>query len=363
MKKIIVIVIVFFIGSLIAEELPPIEEMVGQMLMVGFHGTAINESNPIVRDIKDYHLGGVVLFEYNVITEDDDAHDKNRLQKLTADLKKHSSYPLFVAVDMEGGKVARLNKKAGFEDFPSHLRLGTVNDTLFTMQTGAKIGKILKENGINLNFAPVVDLNINPDNPAIGKWGRSFSADPETVYSHSRSFITGMNKSGIISCIKHFPGHGSAFNDSHLGLTDITDTWKNDELTPYNKLIADGLVNMVMTGHLFNSNLDPDYPATLSHTMLTSILRYGLGFKGVIISDDFNMKAINDHYSLEETILLAINAGVDILLYGNNLIYDPDIALKSHKIIMKLLADNSISKDRITESFLRIRALKENIDD
>ena len=225
-----------------------------------------------------------------------------------------------------------------------------------------KLGEELAEIGINLNFAPVVDVDVYPNSPVIGALKRSFSSDPVEVTNHARAFLKGMDEEKIIGCLKHFPGHGSAATDTHKGLTDITDTWQaNAELMPYKTLISDGIVDMVMVGHLVNTKLDPEYPASLSKATITGILRNKLGFNGVVISDDLEMGAITAHYTMDEVVLLAINAGMDILLYGNNISYDPDIAAKVHSTILKLVKAGKISRERLEESYMRIRALKKQL--
>ena len=170
-------------------------------------------------------------------------------------------------------------------------------------------------------------------------------------------------QAGMANCGKHFPGHGSAATDTHKGLTDITDTWQaSAELMPYETLISDGIVDMVMVGHLVNTKIDPEYPASLSKATITGMLRNKLGFNGVVISDDLEMGAITAHYNMDEVVLLAIDAGMDILLYGNNISYDPDIAAKVHSTILKLVKAGKISRERLEESYMRIRALKKQLN-
>jgi beta-N-acetylhexosaminidase len=238
--------------------------------------------------------------------------------------------------------------------------LGQQNDLELTKMAGKEIAQTLQDVGINVNLAPVVDVNINPDNPAIGRIGRSFSANPDSVSLHAEAFINGMNLHNIKSCIKHFPGHGSAFNDSHYGLTDITETWTEAELIPYRYLIEKDMVEMIMTGHLYHQGFDSEHPATLSANTLINKLRNELGFQGLIVSDDMNMQAITDYYGIEEAVLLAIEADVDILLYANNMQYDPDIAAMLHGYIRRLVTDGVITEERIRRSYERIMRVKED---
>ena len=219
----------------------------------------------------------------------------------------------------------------------------------------------LSELGINLNFAPVVDLNRNPENPIIAKKERSFSQNPEVVISHAKQFIKAHAESGILTCIKHFPGHGSSASDSHLGFVDVTQTWSDIELLPYKKLISEDNVDCIMTAHVFNHNIDPSYPATLSRVFIDEILRRRLGFKGVVISDDLNMRAISDNYSLEESLLLAINAGVDILLISYNEDCKEKLFVNLIAIIKSMVKEGSIPEERINKSYNRIRSLKNKL--
>lgn len=350
-------------NSLSNQDYPDLSVMAGQMILSGFRGTEIDEHHHIVRDITVYHLGGVILFSYDVVLSSRIRNiiDQEQLMRLTNDLTEKSNNKLLIAIDQEGGAVARLNKRTGFPETVSAAKLGENDNLIETKKQGELIGKILSECNINVNFAPVVDINSNTDNPIIGYLGRSFSAEPEKVVLHAQAFIRGMREYNIVSCLKHFPGHGSSADDSHLGITDVTDTWSEEELIPFKELIKSEYADMIMIGHLVNNNIDPDYPATLSEKFITDILRNQLEYNGLIISDDLGMKAITDHYELEETIYLALNAGVDILLFGNNMEFDPDIVPKVHETMISLVRQGKISEERIAESYKRIRDLKENI--
>lgn len=352
------------VAPLEKRELPPASEaslelMAGQMLMVGFRGLYA-EGNSILEEICDCNLGGVILFERSLIGRRN-ISSKDQLRHLVEGLHAGSVYPLFVGIDQEGGKVRRLKWEYGFMPLPGAGELGEQSISS-TELTAGRAAAEMQEIGINLDFAPVVDVNVNPNSPAIGALHRSFSADPELVVEYARAFLQGLQAHGVIGCIKHFPGHGSAENDTHLGLTDITATWLSEqELYPYRALIAEGAADMIMVGHLMHTNLDKDYPASLSHVVITDLLRRELGFAGVIISDDLQMGAITSQYELEETVHLAIEAGTDILLYGNNIRYDDKLAHKLQKAILELVAQGKISRARLEESYERIRNLKKKL--
>jgi len=336
---------------------------IGQMIMVGFRGLDVNDNSPIVRDIIDRHIGGVVLFDYDVPTNTPlrNIESLTQLKELTAKLQAASTIPLLVAIDQEGGNVSRLKRSAGFPPTVSAQELGSINDLSLTCREADRIAKTLAELGINLNLAPVVDLNTNPDNPIIGRLGRSFSADPQVVANHAAEFIKAHRRYGVLCALKHFPGHGSSTGDSHLGLTDVTNTWSSDELIPYRNLIREGLADVIMSAHIYNANLDPDFPATLSRPILTDLLRKQLSYDGVIISDDVQMRAIADRYGFEIALQAAIKAGVDIILIANNSVFDEDAASHAIAVIRKLIRQGKISPQRINESYRRIKKLKHKL--
>jgi beta-N-acetylhexosaminidase len=338
-----------------------LREKIGQMILVGFRGLHIDDSDFIKRDIIETGIGGVILFDYDVLLQKSQRNiaSSQQVRSLIGELQELTTIPLFISIDQEGGDVNRLKPEYGFPDSFSHKKLGEIDETDITFEQADIIASTLSSLGINLNFAPVVDLNINPENPVIGGKKRCFSEDPLSVTNHATAFIQAHRKNNIISTIKHFPGHGSSKDDTHLGMADVTDTWQEEELIPYRNLVHRRLCDMVMTTHIFNAKLDSEYPATLSHTIQTGILREKLGYKGVLISDDLQMKAISDYYSMEETIRLVINAGVDILTFGNNTAYEPEKTSEIAEIIYHLVENNQVSESRINESYQRIIKLKQ----
>ncbi len=282
----------------------------------------------------------------------------SQIKELIKNLQKFSPTPLFIAIDAEGGYVNRLKPKYGFIEIPSAQEMGKRNIEE-TKKTAIKLTNQFIDLGINTNFAPVVDVNVNPDNPVIGGIERSFSNNPEKVTEHALAFIEGHHQNNIITAIKHFPGHGSSKDDSHKGMTDITKTYKEKELIPYQKLIEKAVVDMVMTAHIINRDIDPDYPATLSPFFINNILRKQLGFEGVVVSDDMQMGAITEYYGFAESIILAINAGCDLLIISNNnKIYDETAPYRAQEIIFEAVKSGKISIDRILESSDRIYNLK-----
>ncbi|HOC53950.1 MAG TPA: beta-N-acetylhexosaminidase [Candidatus Pacearchaeota archaeon] len=341
-----------------------LKEKIGQMIIIGFRGTEINKDSQIIKDINDLNLGGIILFDIDNPTKTFPRNIISYIQtkKLISDIKELSSSNIFVSIDAEGGLVNRLKEEYGFINIPSAEDMGKENPEK-TKEYAIILGKELKELGFNINFAPVVDVNTNKNNPVIGKLERSFSSDPEKVFIHASNFIEGLNSQGIISSIKHFPGHGSSSSDSHLGMVDVTNTYDNKELIPYQKLIENGYSQIVMTAHIMNTKIDPLYPATLSPSFIKKILRNDLGFKGVVVSDDMHMGAIVDHYGFNESLIKAIDAGCDILIISNNgKEYNENAAKEAVEAIFNAVQSGQLSEERIIESYNRIKNLKQNFE-
>ena len=339
---------------------PTLEQKIAQMLLVGFSGAALDENSQIVRDIREHRIGGVILYDR---VEAFTASDRNitspdQVRKLTAALQSLAATPLFIAVDQEGGKVCRLSEQNGFPPTVAARSLGDRNDPLITRQRAESIAATLAEHGFNLNFAPVVDLNVNPGSPAIGALGRSFSADPAVVTSHARIFVEAHDRYHVATCLKHFPGHGSAAADSHLGFVDVTDTWSEQELVPYGTLIREGKCRMIMTAHVFNRHIDPDLPATLSRRFITGILRERLGYDGVVVTDDLQMEGLARFFDYRTVLEKSILAGADILLVSNHLHDDLEVVPATIGHVAALVRNGTVPEQRIDESYRRIMALK-----
>jgi beta-N-acetylhexosaminidase len=364
---VIILIAIFFSPKVVEKkkENDALMEKIGQMLIVGFRGTEVNENSKIIKDINQYNIGGIILFNTDVPSKSFPRNIVSREQtkKLISDIKQLSHSSLFVSIDVEGGLINRLKEKYGFKiNIPSAEDMGK-DELEKTKENALLIAKELKYLGINVDFAPVVDVNINSDNPVIGYLGRSFSSDPEQVAIYASKFIEGLHEEGIISAIKHFPGHGSSTEDSHLGIVDVTKTYKQEELIPYQKLIENNYSDMVMTAHIINTNIDQDYPATLSPFFIKNILRDQLGFNGVIVSDDMHMGAIIDNYGFDEALIKAINADCDILIISNNgTIYNENLAKEAVEIIFKAVKRGEISEEKINQSYERIQELKQKYE-
>jgi beta-N-acetylhexosaminidase len=339
--------------------------MIGQMLLIGFRGTTAASAASVMEDIRQRALGGVVLFSTDQPTGSStrNIESPSQLATLTAALQDAAldaepGLPLLISDDAEGGRVSRLDPAHGFPATESAAALGARNDPAYTQDAAARIAATLAAAGINLNLAPVVDLNVNPDNPIIGALDRSFSADPDIVTSQAAAFVRGHHELRILTTLKHFPGHGSSTGDTHLGVVDVTDTWSEVELAPFGNLVEDGLADAVLTAHVFNASLDPEHPATLSRPTITGILRERLGFDGVVLSDDMQMGAIRDAYGYEDAVRLAINAGVDILTIANQQVFEEGIVASTIDLVAGMVDAGDITEARIGESWRRIQAFK-----
>ncbi len=349
-----------------AEELPITKytnQELGQLLVVGFRGAEISPESKIVQDFKEYNLGGVVLFDYDVESKEYGRNivDPNQLLKLSSALVAYSQTPPIIAIDQEGGQVSRLKQRYGFPATKSAAYLGNLDNEDSTRHYARSIAQEFMVVGVNTNFAPVVDVNLNSNNPVIANYERSFSSDPDKVVEHVNYVLDEFDKEGILSVLKHFPGHGSSADDSHLGITNVTELWSPDELTPYKELFETRKINAVMTAHIYNANIDSLWPATLSENTIQKLLRDSLGFNGVVFSDDMQMEAIRAEYGLETAIEQSLNAGVDILIFANNLVYEEDIAERAIGIMQKGIAEGRISETKVDSALARVSRLKKEV--
>lgn len=344
---------------------PGLRTKIGQMLLVGFRGTTADPRSRIIADITRNAVGGVVLFDRvgSRTSAVRNISSPGQLRTLVTTLQAAALHtppgsPLIVAVDQEGGAVARLNPRNGFAATPTAASLGARNDLAHTRAQATTMAGALAAMGINLNLAPVVDVNVNPWNPAIGRNGRSFSADPRRVVAHAGAFVDGHRGRGVRTTLKHFPGQGSAAGDTHLGVVDVTRRWTDAELAPFAALITAGRADAVMTGHIFNARLDPAHPATLSAAVVTGMLRERLGFGGVVVSDDMQMGAIRAAYGWDEAVALAVLAGIDLLMIADPPTRGASLVTRTIDVIEDLVAAGRISEARIDASYDRIQALK-----
>ena len=341
-------------GDLRAQQADSLDIKIGQMLLIGFPSTDVDPA--VLREIREGKVGSIIIFEKNIPPRNSFV----ALKKITWAYQQAAPIPLFISIDQEGGKVNRLKDKYGFPRSITAQAMGKANSLDSVRFYAEATASTLAGLGINVNFAPVVDLAAEPTNPVIVKHGRAFSNNPDSVSLLAAEFIKEHRKYGVITSLKHFPGHGSSKADTHLGIADVTNTWTDRELRPYQVLIDSGYADAVMTSHIVNKKLDAKgNPGTLSADILGGILRTRLHYNGVVFSDDMQMHAIAKHYGLEEAIKLAILAGVDIMTFSNNIAgSDQRTVDKVHSVIRDLVSKGQVSRERIDQSFRRIMKLK-----
>lgn len=334
-----------------------LREKVGQLFIVRPEALAENSNaetapatdrvdDAVISRIEEYPVGGIALFSRNITSAE-------QLPMFISDLQSSSKYPLFIAVDEEGGRVARIANSGYFDvaSYKSMEDIGKAGDASKAEEVGRQIGLYLKELGFNLDFAPVADTNTNPQNIVIGD--RSYGSDPALVARMVSAQLDGMHDSGIMGTLKHFPGHGDTKDDTHSGYVSIEKTWdelKECELVPF--ITALPKADMVMVSHITAVNVTSDQlPTSMSETMITGKLRNELGYDGVIITDAMAMGAVADNYTSAEAAVTAVKAGVDIVLMPQNL----DEAFNG---VMNAVTDGEISMARLDESVMRILKLK-----
>ena len=321
-----------------------LESMISNMIIIGFEGEKLPLS--LATHIQNHGLGGVILFSKNI-------QNPQQLKALTSSIKALDK-SVFIATDQEGGLVQRLGAKNGFYDTPKPVDVGKMDDaTAKVIYT--KMADMLFDYGITMDFAPCVDLAKNPKNRVIYRYGRAFSSSPKEVVHFGKIFMDALEDVGVMPVLKHFPGHGSSVADSHRGFVDVSESWGEEELIPFKKLIP----KAIMTAHIFNRHLDAEYPATLS--LKTNGILRGDGYDGLLISDDLQMGAISKNYDLNQTLTLAIGASVDMVLFGNQLAKPIMIEALVARIKALVLA-GKIPRKEIEVANSRIERMKKEHD-
>ena len=343
-----------------AAQAATLEQMAGQMIVVGFQGDDADDAAVVKLrdDLAAGRLGGVMLLKINVKSLDAVAAMNAAFRAASPDL------PPFLTLDQEGGAVERLTKDVGFTEIANAATIASENSPAEAEAIYAQMAASIAELGFTVNFGPVADININPNNQVIAKFGRAFSADPAVVASYDAAFIEAHHAAGLLTALKHFPGHGSSTADSHEGFVDITETWQSSELDPYRTLIGEDLADMVMVGHLYHadySDAGTQTPSSLAPQWITGMLRGELGYGGVVISDDLEMGAIRDHFTLKQTVTKAVRAGMDVLLFSNTSDYRASLGQEILDILLAEAAADPAFAALIEESYERIVALKGRI--
>ncbi|MBD7943698.1 MULTISPECIES: beta-N-acetylhexosaminidase [Psychrobacillus] len=328
-----------------------ISTQVGQLMIVGFKGKTVPES--IIQLIHENRIGGIILFSHNI-------GSPNELLDLTSTLQLEAKkagylYPLLICLDQENGVVRRLGN--GTTAFPGAMAIGATRNIENAFNVSFATGQELKELGVNWNLAPVLDVNNNPDNPVIGV--RSFGEDPRLVAEFGKKSMKGLQRAGIITTLKHFPGHGDSNVDSHLALPVISHNRKrlNEvELVPFIECINEG-ADTIMSAHVYFPAIEDreNVPATLSKKVINGLLREELGFDGVVTTDCMEMKAISETIGTEKGAVEALNAGVDLVMVSHTL----DVQISTIKEIKRALAEGVLKEETIKASLDRLNKLKE----
>jgi beta-N-acetylhexosaminidase len=331
---------------------------VAGLMVVGFRGSDLTDAPWVRAALADSGLGGVILFDRDQLTGGSrNVLSPAQVKRLTRSLRAAApGRGIIVSVDQEGGVVTRLGPTHGFPAVASEATIG--RGSASGARTWADgIAATLAANGFDLNFAPVVDLDVNPASPAIGALDRSFSADPDVVVARATIEIDAHRAAGVRTTLKHFPGIGSSTTNTDFGVADVTKTWTRTELEPFRRLIAAGEVDLVMAGHVVNGQLDAAHPASLSKAVVTDLLRGELGWGGIVVTDDLQATAITKAFGRDEAVLLALEAGNDLLLFANQQLYDPKLVARVVRVVSAAVASGRIPETRIAEAYDRVQAL------
>ena len=314
---------------------------IASLLVVGFRGERLDDNDWIVKAVRA-GLGGVILFDRDLQTKAvRNISSAAQVTALVQSLRAASPGRLIVSIDQEGGPTSRLNPDNGFPALQSQAQIGATNSPATTRAWAESLVRDLTSVGVNLNYAPVVDLDRNPSNPAIGQLGRSFSANPDIVVGNATEEINVHRAARVKTAIKHFPGLGSATANTDFDVVDVSKTWQAVELEPFQRLIAAGVTDSVLVGHLLNTQLDPNRPASLSPAVVTDLLRGKLGWSGPVVSDDMQAAAITRRHGADEAVALALQAGVDLLVFANQQVYETDVVDRTIDNVVKLVRSGS----------------------
>lgn len=327
-----------------------VEEKVGQLVMVGIDGTQLDKTSR--RLIRDYHVGGIIFFKDNISSPEQAVRLINELKRENAD----NPVPLWLSIDEEGGRVTRFPEP--FVKLPSSRKVGSMGDRTLSEDVGALIGSRVSSIGLNMVYAPVLDVDSNPDNPVIGD--RSFGKTPSKVAKHGIASMKGIQRQGVVPVVKHFPGHGDTSVDSHVGLPVVTHSLQRlheVELVPFQEAMKAG-ADVVMVGHLLMESIDPNTPASYSNPVITALLREELGFEGVVITDDMTMGAVAGTADIGEAAVTSIEAGSNIVMIGHDYAQE-EAAIQA---LRQAVETGRISEQMLDERVLPTLALKQKYE-
>jgi beta-N-acetylhexosaminidase len=332
------------------------DRAIAEMLVLGFHGSSASApgAQSLARHVEAGRVGGVCFLGHNT-------RSRAGIEGLTRLFQSagRKSKP-FISVDQEGGAVQRLGKRSGYKPFPAAQAVAARKSTAEAQAIYAAMARQLKSAGFNLNLAPVVDLGFEPRNPVVTRWGRAFGSDGTTAARYAGAFIKGHRQAGVLTSLKHFPGHGSTLVDSHARPVNLTPTWRKDELTPFINLAKQDLIDIIMSGHLSHAGLTGGLPATLSPPAIAYIRRT-IGFNGAVMTDDLDMKAIRSSYSLMDAVVRAIAAGHDLILLSNSLKPDLNLPQQVTRVVKDAVASGRISARQIEAAAQRVARLKARV--
>lgn len=340
-------------------DLSELIQLSGQCLMVGFVGSHSGDAGTtaLLDQLAMGQVGNVLLLGRNVETRAQTAELAGLLQAV-------AGRPILIGIDNEGGAVTRTTGKAGFSEW---MTAAAVPEQLGTAETAREYYRIrageLRQAGVNLNFAPVVDVNVNPASPAIGALGRSFSSDPAVVTTFARACIAGHHDAGLLTCIKHFPGHGSARGDTHEGFVDVTHTWTEAELLPYFELASTDKIDALMLSHVIHAAFtgSGQMPVSLSARAI-EFVRSTLRYSGPIVSDDLQMGAIAREMSDDDAAVAALEAGSDLLILANYESPDQDLGLRVNAALVRSVVDGRLRVERLADAARRVASLKLRVE-
>lgn len=328
-----------------------LEEKISQMFIMGFHGTALNEQNKCIQSAIQSGLGGIILFSENI-------ESYGQIACLTSKLQSTARIPLFMSIDQEGGRVERTINVKDKVNYLSPKELADTGNPDSTHKQAETMAKELINMGINMNYAPVLDVNTNPNNPIIGV--RSFGDNPATVTEYASQVYNTFLNNNIIPVVKHFPGHGDTGEDSHLTMPQVNldiDELENTHIKPFIDAFNAG-VQAVMVSHVHYTAFDEEIlPASLSSNVIKHHLRERMGFNGVVISDDMVMGGIKNYYNTLESCLKGIEAGIDLFIFRN---CDAGMLNLIHKLVA-CVENGLLSKERVEESVWRILNCKSSL--
>ncbi len=324
------------------------DQQLGQLIVVGFRGTEVNKNHQIIKDLRDLQIGGVILFDHDheLNQSGRNIESPDQMLMLASDLITNSPVPPIIAVSQDGGPGSPLKEKYGFPAYPSPAYLSRAAEEDTTRHYARNMAQEFMVVGVNTNFAPV--MNPQP-------WGGIQEAIEQTNH-----ILKEFDTEGIFSVPKYFPGYGSSWSPGDT-LINITETWTEEHLAPFKHLLENRITMGLMTSHSFNAKLDSLWPATLSSATINGLLRDSLGYDGVVFSDDLQKPAITAHYDMETVIAQALNAGVDILVFGNNYEYDEQLSQNVIDTIQKVIASGKVSPETVQQALDRVTRLKEEV--